>query len=814
MYPDPAIFPGPPLPPKRSSPSDWLSREPPSNGDDVFAHVGSAGRRKEVVGALDAWPPRARGWQRAVFSPGRVASGPRPSSLPGACGCWRPGETAGPVWAEPAVAVGGSPDLGPALAPCSIPRNPRARDPSSAELGPGAQACEAICFAGPSVTRLPPPNPRSLVSGLRASAITETVSPPAPLCATSLLETTGAEETQDSRTEFTAEPFQIGSEDKARNLSLENLEDLLTRYNMCSPASSKILYRNPRFLRVAFLQLRHQQQSGVFCDALLQAEVRLKSSGEEEGPHKKSSLTTVDSLPETLLLKKKARICSAQERSLSPSSQREGPTEKSDPALGPMAHCHPALYPSVDEQLLPRKIRLSRSKPSAHVCTPGPSSVLSGPSSVPTAPGRRLWRQRNVSGAAQAVDKQKPGDVSPLESTPDPSDVRKTGGARNQSPEFRALASSSVEEGQVGRVKLRKIVNGTCWEVVQEPPLRNTRDSPQVPGPSDVEKPSGTLLASVSVQEIPAGSQLCQDSPESPGLQDILLCASHSPDHPVVKSEFGSSPMLIGKEPVLNLDCSEPYTFDTALLGQPCEAEQYRITSAAATSELEEILDFMLCGSDAEPPVGSLESPGAEGCRTPSYHLSETGKNWIEGEEWCLPDIELWPRDLTGLEKELVGENKEPVEPLSPLVMPSENTESAEPLSPLVMPSEVNREALSLRSSWTPDLEITSSQPLDGQGEKLLHLDSPDSSQRSYRDLSLPCSNWVETGLDEVLYPTPKAVREVSANPELRDPCPGSSEDEEIDVGNWAEEDRLGPGVPSVWPDPSSESETEIDIIT
>nr|XP_048282187.1 BTB/POZ domain-containing protein 18 [Myodes glareolus] len=727
---------------------------------------------------------------------------------------------------------------------------------------------------------------------------------------------------------------------------------------MCSPASSKILYRNPRFLRVAFLQLRHQQQSGVFCDALLQAEgeavpahccilsacspffterlererpvqgrkvvlelgglkirtlrklvdflytsemevsqeeaqdvlsaarqlrvseletlqleggklvkapqgrrlnreclqppsaapisarvvapsrrpraplpapqtpgplgaVRLKSLGEEEGPHKKSSLTTVDSLPETLLLKKKARVCSTQERSSSPSSQREGPKEnKSNPALGPIAHCHPALYPSVDEQLLPRKIRLSRSKPSPHVCTSRPSGVLSGPSSVPTAPGRRLWRQRNVSRTAQTTDKQKPGDVSSLESTPDPSDVRKTGGGKKQSPESRALASSSVEEGQVGRVKLRKIVNGTCWEVVQEPPLRNTRDSPQVPGPSDVEEPSVTLLTSVSEQEIPARSQLCQDSPESPGLQDILFSASHSPDHPVVKSEFGSSPMLIGKEPVLNIDCSEPYTFDTALLGQPCEAEQYRITSAAATSELEEILDFMLCGSDVEPPVGSLESPGAEGCRTPSYHLSETGKNWIEGEEWCLPDIELWPRDLTGLEKELVVENKEPVEPLSPLAMPSENTESAEPLSPLVMPSEVNREALALKSSWTPDLDITSSQPLDGQGEKLLHLDSPDSSQRSYRDLSLPCSNWAETGLelslgmDEVLYPAPKAVREVSANPELRDPCPGSSEDEEIDVVNWTEEERLGPGVPSVWPDPSSESETEIDILT
>lgn len=76
----PDIFLGPPLPPKCSSPSDWLSREPPSNGYDVFAHVWSAGWRKEVVGSLDAWQPGAQGLQHAVCSPGCVASGPRPSS--------------------------------------------------------------------------------------------------------------------------------------------------------------------------------------------------------------------------------------------------------------------------------------------------------------------------------------------------------------------------------------------------------------------------------------------------------------------------------------------------------------------------------------------------------------------------------------------------------------------------------------------------------------------------------------------------------------------------------------------------------------
>ncbi|XP_047371823.1 BTB/POZ domain-containing protein 18 [Sciurus carolinensis] len=728
---------------------------------------------------------------------------------------------------------------------------------------------------------------------------------------------------------------------------------------MCSPASSKILYRNPRFLRLAFLQLHHQQQSGVFCDVLLQAEgeavpahccilsacspffterlererpaqgrkvvlelgglkirtlrklvdflytsemevsreeaqdvlsaarqlrvseleslqleggklvkapqgrrlnreclqppsaapisarvvapsrrprtplpvtqtpcplgaVRLKSLGKEEGPQEKSNRPNAENLSGTLLLKRKARSClTPQEESSSPSSQSQGSKEnKNDSVLGPTAVSPPSLYPSVDERLLPRKIRLSRSKPSPDVCTSKPS-ILSG-STVPTAPGRRLWRQRSINKEAPA-DKQKPGRASPLQNTPSPSGLGKTGGSKKRSPEVRAPNSDSAEEGQIGRVKLRKIVNGTCWEVVQEPPLKNSQDSPQITDPGRDLEPPGTQLSSINEQEMPSTRiELCQDSPVVSRLQDFLLSASHSPDHPVVKSEFGSSPELVGKEPMMNIDCREPYAFDTALLRQPCEAEEYRITSAAATSELEEILDFMLCGSDIEPPVGSLESPEVEGCRTPSYHLTETGKNWIEGEEWCLPDMELWPRELTGLEKEPVGENKEPIEPFSPLVMPSENKEPIEPFSPLVMPSEMSEGGvLSVGDSWTPHLEITNSQPLDGQGDKLLHIDSPDLPQRSYRDLSPPCSNWAETELDvsltmdEDLYPAPEASKEIFDNSELLGPLPASSEDEEIDVVDWTAEGRLGPNsVPSVWPDPSSESETEVDILT
>ncbi|XP_016015477.2 BTB/POZ domain-containing protein 18 [Rousettus aegyptiacus] len=728
---------------------------------------------------------------------------------------------------------------------------------------------------------------------------------------------------------------------------------------MCSPASSKILYRNPRFLRLAFLELHHQQQSGVFCDVLLQAEgeavpahccilsacspffterlererpaqgrkvvlelgglkirtlrklvnflytsemevsreeaqdvlsaarqlrvseleslqleggklvkapqgrrlnreclqppsaapisarvvassrrprtplpitqtpcplgaVRLKSLGMEEGAQDKSSQQNAENLSDTLLLKRKARACPApQEKSSSPSSHSQGPKEnKSDPALGHTALSPPSLYPSTNKRLLPRKIRLSRSKPSPDVCTSKPPSILSGPSSVPTPPGRRLWRQKSINKEAPE-DKQKPGRTSPLPSTPSPSGLGKTGGSKKRSPEAKAPNSDSAE-GQVGRVKLRKTVNGTCWEVVQEPPPKNSPDSPQIPAPGDSEEPPGTQPSSVNQQKISSARiDVCQDSPVCSRLQDILLSGSHSPDPPVVKSEFGSSPELVGKEPKFDIDCTEPYAFDTSLLGQPCEAEEYGITSAAATSELEEILDFMLCGSDVKLPTGSLESPGAEGCRTPSYHLTETGKNWIEGEEWYLPEVELWPREFTGLEKEPVGENKEPAEPFSPLVMSSANKEPVEPLSPLVMPSEMSEgEVLSVGGSWTQDLEITSSQPLDNQRDKLLHIDSLDPPQRSYGDLSPPCSNWGETGLEvslttDEVYSPPETGKEVCSNSEQLDPLPASPEEEEIDVVDWSSEGRLVPtSIPSMWPDPSSESETEVDILT
>ncbi|XP_010606609.1 BTB/POZ domain-containing protein 18 [Fukomys damarensis] len=620
---------------------------------------------------------------------------------------------------------------------------------------------------------------------------------------------------------------------------------------MCSPGSPKILYRNPRFLHLAFLQLHQQQQSGVFCDVLLQAEgeavpahccilsacspffterleqetpaqgrkvvlelgglkigtlrklvdflytsemevsweeaqdllsaarqlrvseleslqlegrklvkapqgrrlnreclqpsaapisarvvapgchlqtplpgtqppcpgaVRSLGLGREEGLPEQSAPPSLGSTPGTLmLLQEKARACRVP--GPSSSSAGQGPEPKADKQ-------GPASQPAA---LLPRKIRLSRPKPPP---SGGPSG---GPSLVPTAPGRRLWRQRANRGTAD--DRREPDRASPLRV---PSPAAPSG---KRGPEARVPPAEPMEEGQVGRVKLRKVVNGTCWEVVQEPaPALRT------PDPRDGAAPPGVPLSPGSEQQgASARLALYQDSPESAGVLDIMLAAGHSPDQPGPGRPFGSSPELLGKEPMLSGSHSE----DCAFVGA---------SSSMAPRELEDILDLVLCGSDAGPPKRSPESPGPEGCRTPSYHLMGAGGAWM-GEEWCLPDLELWSGELTGLEKEPAGENKE------------------------------------LARAWMPGLDAATSQPPDAEADRQ-HVGSPGNPLT-------PGSSWAEGGLE--LCPAP------GTGP---DPPTASSEDE-IDVVNWAAEATLVPAsTHSVWPDPSSESETEVDVLT
>ncbi|XP_068963740.1 BTB/POZ domain-containing protein 18 [Petaurus breviceps papuanus] len=715
---------------------------------------------------------------------------------------------------------------------------------------------------------------------------------------------------------------------------------------MCSPESPKILYRNPRLLRLAFLQLHHQQQSGIFCDVLLQAEgeavpahccilsacspffterlqrewpvqgrkVVLELGGLKIGTLRKlvdflytsEMEVSREEAQDVLLAARQLRVSeleslqleggklvrAAQGRRLNreclqppptapistqvgePNRQprtplhppqaacppeagklqllgKEDPQEESRgqntenlseisgpfPIKGKASICPPTQAessslknldqgpkenrrvpgpgtaellppsPAVDEPLLPRKIRLSRSKLSPDVCPAKALSVVTGSSSTPMPPpSRRLWRQKTLSKEVPE-EEQGPGKARLLEGPSSPSLPTQMGGSKKRSPDARAPSSDPAEEGQVGRVKLRKIVNGSCWEVVQESSSRDSQESHQTPEPGgesgEETQGFGVVLVEEDKPSVEIG--LCPlDSPACSRLQQTMMPTSQSPD----------IPDTVGKAALLGGDCREPYGFVPALLGQPCEAEEYRITSAAATSELEEILDFMLCDSDIGPPVDSLESPRAEISRTPPYPLTDPEKNWVEGEEWCLPDVELWPREFAGLEKDSVKVREE--------------KGSVEPLSPLVASHVSEGEGLAMPTTWTSEPGSTSPQA-DGQGEKLLCTESPVHFHAPYGDLSPPCSSWVDAGFgkpsvtDDTLYPEgdpvvacPEIKEEEPENSEKLGLSPDSLEEEgEIDVVDWtAQVGQVPFHSLSVWPDPSSESETEVDVLT
>ncbi|KAG6922573.1 BTB/POZ domain-containing protein 18, partial [Chelydra serpentina] len=145
-------------------------------------------------------------------------------------------------------------------------------------------------------------------------------------------------------------------------------------------------------------------------------------------------------------------------------SQGERSTEQACPSEGCTTDCSP----------LPRKIKLSRLKlpPPPNACaTKAPPTAA--PSKTPTSI-RRLWRQKTP-GWDEAGGPEQASPSCHAGSLPVPP---KTSNRKRSSSASASGPDTAAEEGHVGSVKLRKVVNGSCWEVVQEPPAREPQGAP------------------------------------------------------------------------------------------------------------------------------------------------------------------------------------------------------------------------------------------------------------------------------------------------------------------------------------------------
>uniref|UniRef100_A0A8C8RE79 BTB domain containing 18 n=1 Tax=Pelusios castaneus TaxID=367368 RepID=A0A8C8RE79_9SAUR len=387
---------------------------------------------------------------------------------------------------------------------------------------------------------------------------------------------------------------------------------------------------------------------------------------------------------------------------------------------------------SADSSPLPRKIKLSRPK-----LLPAKTVHAAAGSATPTSI-RRLWRQKTP-GWDEAGELEK---ASPSCQAWSPPLAPKTSARKRSSSASASGSDTAPEEGPVGRVKLRKVVNGSCWEVVQEPPAREPNSTPVTVGET-----VASYLAS------PPSSRP-HNLPRWPELPRTH--AACSTELPLAKPEAAPLPEEVTVEEGPSDGrggCRDPYELDVAALEPLSENEEF-----GDPAPLEQMLDLLLSGSSVE----GLDVAGPGGTAGPSCGpntapLGATG-------EWCPPEVQLWPEwDDTG---------KGPL------------------------------------SGWETGGGDCAFSTEDGDASGLPacgHL-TP-STLPGTQNPQHSSSAAMEDGPGSVSRSSPKHSSLASQPPD------SVESDDEIDIVAGAEEVLIPAGFTCVKPDPSSESDNEVDIL-
>ncbi|EMP27664.1 BTB/POZ domain-containing protein 18 [Chelonia mydas] len=436
-------------------------------------------------------------------------------------------------------------------------------------------------------------------------------------------------------------------------------------------------------------------------------------------------------------------------------SQGERSAEQAFPSEGCTTDCSP----------LPRKIKLSRLKlppPPSACATKAPPTVASGktPTSI-----RRLWRQKT------------PGWDE---------------------------ADTAPEEGHVGSVKLRKVVNGSCWEVVQETSAREPKGTPVTMGETGTSRvaspPSSRPHKFTHWPELPGTWAASSTELLTGRLEAVLL-----PEQVTV--EQGPSD---GRE-----GCRDPYELDMAALEPLSENEEF-----GDSAPLEQMLDLLLSGSGVEG-LGTAGPGGTAGCAPstgPSHgpNMTPVGAA-AAGEEWHPPEMQLWPEwddpgkgPLPGWE---VGGGHSAL-----------STADGDPLGQSVSGHLVSRRVLSSghhatsfspvplapASPQTPQHPSLTAGSREAQLGPLPRVPVEDGMGKGQGSCTTQAAG-METKLQ--LQAPWGLPRSSPKHGPLDHQPPDSPEGDEIDIMAGAEEALVPAGITCVRPDPSSESDEEVDIL-
>ncbi|XP_060117853.1 BTB/POZ domain-containing protein 18 isoform X2 [Heteronotia binoei] len=272
-----------------------------------------------------------------------------------------------------------------------------------------------------------------------------------------------------------------------------------------------------------------------------------------------------------------------------------------------------------------KKIKLSRPKlsspPLPMPCTPEDHGVIV--SHKISKSTRRLWRKKS----SPVKDDTKEAEVlRHLHGFLSPSLLPKaTKGRKRSASEPAPSINHPQEAGQVHRVKLRKVINGSCWEVVQEPSAAHP------------------IRAADSVHV------LTEASPPQPKYTEQEVTATHqqasSTKHLLAKAESSSftGKSLVGKAGSA-VTLADRGSYQLLMRDQLAEGEGY--DSLASTGELEHMLDLLLADDDAVEASQDTIVPEGMPASGPAPKTSNSplGNAGAEGKCWCSAGVCVCPQ--------------------------------------------------------------------------------------------------------------------------------------------------------------------------
>ncbi|XP_026539579.1 BTB/POZ domain-containing protein 18 [Notechis scutatus] len=416
-----------------------------------------------------------------------------------------------------------------------------------------------------------------------------------------------------------------------------------------------------------------------------------------------------------------------------------------------------------------KKIKLSRSKlslpPLSAPCAARDHCTVTcskSPRSV-----KRLWRQKCP--VKDEMEKEDSNHFCDLRSPPL---LPKSKGRKRTSPNF------PQEIGHIGRVKLRKVINGSYWEVVHESPAAQ---------PTVVENGVRTS------KDEGSQSQPRHPKPEVTDAQQLARSAKLLPA--TAEAAPGPEKSVIEQEAELSEKKKEGadaagnhYDMEAFVLDHLVKGKQYDILASAG--ELEQMLDVLLADEDAIQSTTIIQSL----CASPQANENVLRNVGIEETERCCT---VGPQ----LDKVKISDSTNGSSLLDPVLN----------CLPLLTPAP-NGDCLSLSRSASPQLgdwamaQCQLSEPTNGTANFAEPLSVAWTGDEDQGPVTY------DVGISDTKSLT-EAVLSNPVQPNLD--CKLSSslaglEEETIDVGGIED---FFLNIECVRPDPSPISETEVDVL-